>query len=353
MRGRIVRGFTLIELLVVIAIIAVLIGLLLPAVQAAREAARRSQCVNNLKQLGLASHNYHGIHNTFPMLATNSCSCAVVGQYNVDWGPGPLIFLLGNLEGSTQYNAFNFMCSCVIQGCSSNLTNTTVINNRPNNYLCPSDPYNSVFPLAANYVQSIGPQMRDDANPGSGVGLGMFAKHVAWGVRDALDGSSNTMLMSERIIGDNSGPIRNGAELYTGLSWPDGLGSGYGAGISQTVPYAATAPNNFLQTYQSQCDARRAAQTSEFNTSMQFWTCNRSHYGTTFSMMQTPNSTHADCNFYQGGGGMITARSRHSGGVNALIADGSVRFMKDSINQNTWWALGSKASGEVISSDSY
>jgi prepilin-type N-terminal cleavage/methylation domain-containing protein/prepilin-type processing-associated H-X9-DG protein len=347
------RGFTLIELLVVISIIAVLIALLLPAVQAAREAARRAQCINNLKQLGLALHNYHNSNNTFCILSLNSCSCASVGQYNIDWGPGPLVFLLGYIEGNTQLNAFNFQCSCVIQGCLSNLPNTTVINNRPGGYLCPSDPYNSVFPLGANYAASIGPQMRDDAVATSGVGLGMFAKNVAWGIRDCLDGASNTVVISERIIGDNTTAIRNGAELYTGLSWPDGNSSGFGGGVTQTVPYAATAPNTFLQTYQSQCDARRATQTSEFNTSLEFWACSRTHYGTTFTMMQTPNTTHADCAFYQGGGGMITARSRHPGGVNVLIADGSARFVKDSINPLTWWAIGSKANGEVVSADSY
>jgi prepilin-type N-terminal cleavage/methylation domain-containing protein len=134
------HGFTLIELLVVIAIIAVLIALLLPAVQSAREAARRTQCVNNLKQIGLGLHNYHSTHNVFP-LGSSSGMWDFVGDYNVKQNFGPLAMMLPFMEKLPQYNALNFNW-----GCEDNTTilcyliNWSGTNAQINSFVCPSDP---------------------------------------------------------------------------------------------------------------------------------------------------------------------------------------------------------------------
>src|SRR5438093_6121619 len=154
MRGP--RGFTLIELLVVIAIIAVLIALLLPAVQAAREAARRAQCTNNLKQLGLALHNYHSSNDTFPIAQGMPGTGVDTGSGH---GPSALLYLLGQMEQRALFSAFNFDVQAT-PGASGVYTpiNTTVYLTSVATYLCPSDPGSSVFKYGTNYGASIGPQ---------------------------------------------------------------------------------------------------------------------------------------------------------------------------------------------------
>jgi prepilin-type N-terminal cleavage/methylation domain-containing protein/prepilin-type processing-associated H-X9-DG protein len=348
------RGFTLIELLVVIAIIAVLIALLLPAVQAAREAARRAQCVNNLKQIGIAFHNYHASLGTFPLFSVQAYGIQSNTSQWSAWGPGVLLFGMGYMEGQPIYNAMNFQVSC-LTGCNpGNVQNTTITNAAVASFLCPSDTGSSVFPRGCNYAASVGPQFRWDAGS-NGVGVGMFADLQAWGVRDCTDGTSNTVAMGEMIIGDNSTGSQNGAEQYFGVAWPDGQGSEAGGFEGVGIDQVATNPKgyNYLQQYITLCDAARAARKNEFNDAMDSWPLARMHYGTSFSMMTTPNTTHASCGNYQADNGILASRSRHNGGVNALFADGSVHFIKNSVNPQTWWSLGTKAGGEVISSDSY
>jgi prepilin-type N-terminal cleavage/methylation domain-containing protein/prepilin-type processing-associated H-X9-DG protein len=344
------RGFTLIELLVVIAIIAVLIALLLPAVQAAREAARRMQCVNNLKQIGLGLHNYHSTHDTFPMAG----SYPGAADKSIPHGPSILVFMLGQIEQQALYNAFNFNLGAVFGATAAyTAVNSTVFNTSISAYLCPSDSGSSSIPKATNYVCSLGPQFRYDAGSTAGVGVGMFAIQMAWGSRDTTDGLSNTIAFSEVLVGNNSSGTRNGAERYINQSWPTGTGvlNGYaaGSGADQVMPGAQAS----LLKYITACNAARKANQSPAYDAQSFWAAARTHYGPMNSTLATPNSKNADCCAYPAESTMFAMRSRHPGGVNVLMADGSVKNVKDSVNQVTWWALGSRAGGEIVDANSF
>jgi prepilin-type N-terminal cleavage/methylation domain-containing protein/prepilin-type processing-associated H-X9-DG protein len=358
------RGFTLIELLVVIAIIAILIALLLPAVQAAREAARRTQCVNNLKQIGLALHNYHQAHNVFAM----GCSSGMwdaVGDYNVKQNLSVHALILPFLEQTQVYNALNFGWgsedSTTVLCYQINMTGT---NAQIKAFLCPSDPragqpdHNNTT-NTNNYYACVGTTMTwgllGRQAPWGNLNVtsinmpsnGLFTWQASYGIQSCTDGTSNTIAFSEaavgyqseqprqRLIGLQNVQIPFASMIYDAASNP---------AVTQSVIQLC------VQAYQSGSanfiDLQRGENWSHGSMAMAM-----------FNTVTTPNAyndTWTHCGLNASSRAVLSnADSYHPGGVNCMMADGSVRFVKDSVNMNTWWALGTKANGEVISADSY
>jgi prepilin-type N-terminal cleavage/methylation domain-containing protein len=340
------RGFTLIELLVVIAIIAVLIALLLPAVQAAREAARRSQCVNNLKQIGLALHNYHSSINALP------------------WDHGPqgwnewsgLTMLLPYMEQTPLFNSINFIAfnnsPCAPGG---GQINSTAMNNKISGFTCPSDLDRLTSPTGhLNYMMNVGSDAwsPDVISSWAGIGVSMYVNASVVSFASITDGLSNTAAYSEMVkgVGGDTVNATNQGESFDILK-----------------PSASMSPvSNFSGTPQADyaaCLAAGAPTASNFTGDWpvgQYWHSTQrinGHYHHTMppnswncqSTTSPPNSGGSGNNNF----GAFTASSRHPGIVNVLICDGSVKAIKGTISAQTWWALGTRANNEAISSDSY
>jgi prepilin-type N-terminal cleavage/methylation domain-containing protein/prepilin-type processing-associated H-X9-DG protein len=358
------RGFTLIELLVVIAIIAVLIALLLPAVQAAREAARRAQCVNNLKQIGLGLHNYHSTLDSFPLGASKSNREFGNNNEYDSWTQwSSLALLLPYVEQAPLYNAINFVYAPEQSDATSNVANSTVVLTVIRGFLCPSDGNAGKF-STNSYHGCYGTS--------SGIGGftgdtdGIFGVWYSNRISAITDGSSNTIAYAEALTGDGRGSgWRCGSNNTTNPSRYRGNGvmAGGGGDISRvsnvTMINGQTALMADLQAVLDSCATKFNSDPNSIGDYRGWrWADGTSGF-TLFNVVQTPNPTFNICRVGCGNScnmdsaDSAPASSLHSGGVNVLFADGSVKFIKSSVNKVTWWALGSKAGGETISADAY
>ena len=300
------RGFTLIELLVVIAIIAVLIALLLPAVQQAREAARRTQCRNNMHQLGVALHNYHDTHRLFPPAAI--CVTASGGEMATCH-----TMILPFVDETALYNAYNMSCG---DGCRTTVgqptANTTVIYSGLAQYLCPSDPHSTNFESlgAMPYKTSYMPTLGNDRDSWPGIYTGrQGALVVNWGVqiRDIYDGATNTILFGEVVCGYYTRATSGYLESPGWGNFSDGRCANNGAGWYGRYA-GAPYPMNSI--------------------------------GRSPAVGYSPNCSG-------------TFGSTHEGGAFFTMADGHVRFLSENIDATVYDALATRDGEELLDDEDY
>ncbi len=357
------RAFTLIELLVVIAIIAVLIALLLPAVQAAREAARRSQCVNNLKQIGLACHNYHTGLNTFPLGASYQAYSPPNAMTRwANWSAVAL--MLPYLEQGPLYSAINFSYTPEWNGQPAYPINSTVYTTVINSFLCPSDGnatkqngyYNNY--CASQGTTNWGYPWNDGDPTYFCRSTGAFAYQNCYSLANFTDGSSNTVAYSEFLVNDPGNAPKLGKA--TGNVGAGGNSGEYGAPNADIVYDVSAILFSLLQTDWAACNTKFMSAGGTGNGPGSTWATGAMGY-TMFNTILPPNggnyvkwsACRMGCCVQAQHADYVNATSNHSGGVNVLFCDGSVKFIKGTINLQTWWALGTKSNGEVVDATSY
>jgi prepilin-type N-terminal cleavage/methylation domain-containing protein len=332
------RGFTLIELLVVIAIIAILIALLLPAVQQAREAARRTQCKNNLKQLGLALHNYHDAHGRFPPTVTNtSASGSACGSWQANPGVSAMTMLLPYFEQVAVYGQYDFNMgttrrdfagASVVSGVNDRLhqTNLPMLQ-------CPSDPNQDIqftgsctivasptwqsgtFWGGINYVFCAGTTASFDLRGANAAGQffhdhgGIFQQNGRRGLTDVVDGTSNTLAGGEVLWVDHHNNSQQGNGTGGKPHWATGIATqmsfSTAGGINANWRAFATGPGG----------------------------------------CRGPNTTSGA---FCGGPRHAALQSQHIGGAQVVLADGSVRFLSENISQATLNQLATCQGGEIV-----
>jgi prepilin-type processing-associated H-X9-DG protein len=359
----------LIELLVVIAIIAVLIALLLPAVQAAREAARRAQCVNNLKQIGLAAANFESTnmkyapgYGTFPVTDITNCTGGPFGGCRLS----PLGQLLPYMEQASAYAAFNIQIDmCLYNTGGAPQANDTAQTSLINSFICPSDGATQKIGANiayANYFASLGATQCQEA--GSAYSnmepiqqrWGIYISQITYGGPPCINGTPNTDYnpiapVTVASVTDGTSNTAAFAEAWRGHE------------IGTTLPpitdptIVLIANGNLDNILPPKCDVATRFSTYRYR-GQEYYRA----FGPTANYTHTlpPNSPLYDCGTAVDNSAInnfsrthLAARSYHPGGVNVNFADGSVRFIKNTVNLLVWNGLGTRAGGEVISADAY
>ncbi len=329
------RGFTLIELLVVIAIIGVLVSLLLPAVQSAREAARRSQCTNNLKQMALAMQNYASASGDAfppPKIYSGSCSPYKNGGTGQVLNTTGFVMALGYMEQSALYNAYNFSqpsSNAAWNGGNSTLlgsayANTTVVGTLVSSFACPSDEEPEIAEESGT-----GPYSRQSARRSNY--LLCSSKYTEYDCGSALDPTINKV---------NAAALKNIFRSARGMFYTD-----YSTRISEVKDGLSNT-----------CMIAESKQLGKTSTSYgPYW--GSGTHTSTHGVVYPPNSPTTLPNAPWTSNATLQYAWRigsyHSGGVNMAFGDGSVHFIKDTINQTTWWALQTINGKEIISSNAY
>ena len=309
------RGFTLIELLVVIAIIAVLIALLLPAVQQARAAARRTSCKNNLKQIGLALHNYADVHGMFPAGHMESGTTGRTFRHQFSW----MTYLLPFLDQQNVYALIDFSAIDLRRSASQNPAFMAAGGTDVPVFICPSDPVARVNPdwAPTNYLGNQGPQCSCRGKTCEGI----FGHNTWTRFADIPDGTSSTIAVGETLKGDYD-PGTLADNYIFGRR-----GGGVGANAQNIDSCQGLTPN---------ASDRGGV-----------WLGGHPQHNM-FSTDRVPNDPRFDCKAPHNGCVNFAARSAHVGGVHVVMCDGSVHFVSDSISRQIFRAMGTRRGKEIV-----
>lgn len=353
-------GFTLIELLVVIAIIGVLVALLLPAIQQAREAARRSQCQSNLKQMGLAAYNYLSAHGVFPPAEIHNTGVAAAQGAGNDYHfHGWNTFILPFMEQESVYDNVNFAkpCRCCWAGDTGGQVQMTAFMTQINWLVCPSDGYTgrhmagvgttNFYEIGGNYAPHITTfrAMPSPLHQNNGI-LQLLPNWATGGSKgkqeEVLDGLAKTTMISEILMGPPGNVCIDPSDRRCWLNT-----TAIPTSPATPADYGIKSVNEMVTACNTSATLATNGWVALIGRGWSQWDWYYAHY---YNHVGTPNTrwcqVNGDMNW-----GSKPPTSNHTGGVNVLMGDGTVRFVSDGVNQVVWLAAGTKCGNENASAD--